>query len=172
MDRFLIKEELATGQHVRRFTVSVDGKVAFNGTAIGRTLIVRLPANITGRLVELDILGSHGPAAIRLFSVPNPASCSVTGGNGGSGCHLIPNTEYLGLVANQLTTGTVSACCAACATEPACAFFTAAPAAAATAPPGGRIAPFAAYTCKLMTAQQGSKLAPGVTSGSPTKIFD
>ena len=56
MDRFLIKEELAAGQRVRRFSVTVDGEVhdssihgsscaplSFNGTAIGRTLIIRLP---------------------------------------------------------------------------------------------------------------------------------
>lgn len=148
--------------------------MVFNGTAIGRTLIIRLPENVTGRIVELDIISSHGPAAIRLFAVPNPASCAVAGGNGGNGCHLIPNTEYLGLVATQLATGTVDACCAACAAEPACAFFTAAPAdrapvhaASMNGPPAA--AP-AVFTCKLMTAQQGSKPAPGVTSGSPTKI--
>ena len=56
VDRFLIKEELRTGQLVMNFTVLVDGAPVFEGTSIGRTLIARLKAPVQAtRTVELRV---------------------------------------------------------------------------------------------------------------------
>lgn len=53
-DRFLIKEELREGQNVLSFVVLADGQSIFNGTAIGRTLIVLLPTNVTASKVRIS----------------------------------------------------------------------------------------------------------------------
>ena len=146
------------GQRVMSFSIVVNNDtVVFNGTAIGRTLIVLLPEAMPGvTKVELRIAEAKLPPAIRLFAVPSPASCVAGGGGGGSGCNLFPNTLYKGLVIQSTTVKTVSACCAACRGLPACAFFTAVPAAGS-------------FHCSLMSAQQGSTATPGATSGSPKR---
>ena len=155
-DRFIIKEELREGQNVLSFVVLADGKSIFNGTAIGRTLIVLLPSNVTARKVELKVLSAKKTPSFRLFAIPDPASCSVHNSNS-SGCDLIEDTEYLGPPFSTTTTDSVAACCAACAKQPKCAFFTATDTAAHSS------------TCKLMAAQQGSKNVKGVVSGSPKR---
>ena len=152
-DRFIIKEELREGQNVLSFTVSADSRPIFNGTAIGRTLIVLLPTNVTASRVELKVLEAKKTPSFRLFAVPDPLSCFVERGAGG--CDLIPDTQYLGPVFQTTTTQSVAACCAACAKVKQCAFFTATDTAAHSS------------ICKLMTAQQGSQKVKGVVSGSP-----
>ena len=153
-DRLLIKEELREGQNVLSFVILADGKSIFNGTAIGRTLIVRLPANITASHLELKVLSAKKTPSFRLFAVPDPASCFVRSGGKG-GCDLITDTEYLGPPFSTTTTESVAACCAACAKVPKCAFFTATDTAAHSS------------TCNLMAAEQGSRKAKGIVSGSP-----
>lgn len=153
-DRFIIKEELREGQNVLSFVVLADGRSIFNGTAIGRTLIVLLPTNVTASKVELKVLSAKKTPSFRLFAIPDPKECSVHAGNS-SGCDLIEDTEYLGPPFSTTTTDSVATCCAACAKEPKCAFFTATDTAAHSS------------TCKLMAAQQGSKKVKGIVSGSP-----
>eukprot|EP01043_Picozoa_sp_COSAG02_P034779 COSAG02_NODE_2452_length_8826_cov_16.362668_5_plen_225_part_00 len=155
-DRIIIKEELREGQNVLDFVILADDKHIFNGTAIGRTLIVLLPTNVTASRVELKVLRAKKTPSFRLFAIPNPSSCSVHN-KGSSGCDLIEDTQYLGPPFSTTTTASVSACCAACATEPKCAFFTATDTAAHSS------------TCKLMAAQQGSRKVKGVVSGSPKR---
>ena len=155
-DRFIIKEELREGQNVLAFTVLADGKAIFNGTAIGRALIVLLPTNVTASTVELKVASAKKTPSFRLFAVPDPSSCFVHS-SGGGGCDLIEDTEYLGPPFSTTTTQSVSACCAACRKQPKCAFFTATDTAAHSS------------TCKLMAAQQGSKKVKGVVSGSPKR---
>lgn len=159
IDRFLLKEELSNGQLVRAFGITVDGTPIFNGTAIGRSLVILLQKNITGKVVELEILVSRGPVGIRLFAVPNPRSCAVGGGNHDHDCNLIPNTQYVGPTVQILNVNNVTSCCSACGAVPACAFFTAAPLETNTS----------MLMCKLFSAQQGSHPASGVTSGSPKR---
>ena len=153
-DRLIIKEELREGQNVLSFVILADGKSIFNGTAIGRTLIVLLPANVTASKLELKVLSAKKTPSFRLFAVPDPASCAVHS-SGHGGCDLIVDTEYLGPPFSSTTTESVAACCAACAKVPKCAFFTATDTAAHSS------------TCKLMAAQQGSRKAKGIVSGSP-----
>ena len=76
---------------VLSFAIRADDKLIFNGTAIGRTLIVRLPANVTASRVELKVLNAKKTPSFRLFAVPDPASCFVRSGAGG--CDLIMDTE-------------------------------------------------------------------------------
>ena len=104
--------------------------------------------------VELKVLSAKKTPSFRLFAVPDPSSCSVHGGDH-SGCDLIEDTEYLGPPMYTTTTDSVATCCAACAKEPKCAFFTATDTAAHSS------------TCKLMDAQQGSRKVKGIVSGSP-----
>jgi alpha-L-fucosidase len=158
IDRFLLKEGLGGGQRVMAFSIIVNNEnIIFNGTAIGRTFIVRLPTNVTGvTKVELRITEAKLPPAIRLFAVPSPTSC-IVGGGGLTGCKLIPNTLYKGINIEATEVKTVAECCTACRGVPACAFFTAVPGAVGS------------FHCSLMSAQQGSSTVTGATSGSPKR---
>ena len=155
IDRFVIKEELSEGAKVLAHKVLVDGREVFNGTAIGRTLIVLLPSNVSAQAsIELKVTSARALPSFRLFAAPDPASCQVAASGGG--CNLIPNTRYKGPAFQTLTTATVQKCCEACASHKQCAFFT------STRTQSGH-----SQTCALMTAQQGSESATGVISGSP-----
>jgi hypothetical protein len=144
----LLKEDLRNGQLVMKFTISVDSTVVFNGSAIGRTLIVILPANVTGSVATLEVQSARAPPTIRLFAVPNPSVCSITAA--AESCSYVNDTLYLGPVKGSSTEQTVAACCQKCREDLACAFFT-----------------FYQNTCSLIIAQQGSKAQPGAVSGSP-----
>ena len=95
VDRFLIKEELAGGQRILAFTISVGGGVGvvYNGTAVGSAHIAILDRNITAAEATLKIEATRGgPATVNLFAVPNPADCALP--PAGGGCSLVPDTLY------------------------------------------------------------------------------
>ena len=150
MDRFLLKEELRGGQLVLAFSIAVDGHTVFNGTAIGRTLVALLPQNVTGSVVTMTVLSARAAPTLRLFAVPDPASCALPAAS--QGCTYVNNTLYEGpVIGSPSTVGTAADCCDKCRAVAACAFFT-----------------FVDGTCSLIDAQQGSKAQPGAVSGSPT----
>jgi hypothetical protein len=132
--------------------ILADDKSVFDGSAIGRTLIVLLPANITGSHLELRVLSAQKSPSFRLFAVPDPASCFVRCGGKG-GCDLITDTGYLGPPFSTTSSERVAACWRAKVSK--CAFFTATDTATHSS------------TCKLMAAEQGSRKAKGIVSGSP-----
>lgn len=159
-DRVLIKEELSRGQLVTSFSIFADGKSVFDGSAIGRTLIVLLDENVTASFVELKITGYKAKPSFRLFAIPNPASCEVRSGGGGqSGCALQRNLLIGGFPGSEPTTTepTVSDCCARCSASPSkCVAFWAVPAKGSS------------FTCTLLKATGGnSKRVAGAVSGSP-----
>ena len=76
-DRVLIKEELSRGQLVTSFSIFADGKSVFDGSAIGRTLIVLLDENVTASFVELRITGYKAKPSFRLIQLPTNHGNSV-----------------------------------------------------------------------------------------------
>lgn len=154
IDRVIIKEELSQGQLVRAFTILVDNTVVFNGTAIGRTLIARFQQNVTGSKVELHIQHAAASPTIRLFAIPDPASCLVSDPRPRS-CHYTPGTRFKGPVIKSSLVGSPAECCSACGSVPSCACFVAAPTNTREQ-----------YTCDLLNAQTGTESAPDVTSGT------
>eukprot|EP00729_Bicosta_minor_P010054 gene10054-18971_t len=168
-DRFLIKEDMAGGQRVRAFTIDVDGVSVFNGSAIGRSLIALLPANVTGKEVTLTVTAAVAMPSFRLFAVPNPASCIVGGGGGGGQCALQENTFTLGPASQKLPVKSVAECCTACGQEASCAIFMAVPTSTNTS---GSVVGDQGFECSLIIAEQGSRVQAGVVSGSPnTALF-
>ena len=153
MDRVIIKEDLSRGQLIRAFTVTVDGQIAFNGTAVGRTLIARFDKNMTGVDVELKVSESVAAPSIRLLAVPDPESCEVEGPS--KKCHFTTNTRYQGPIFKSFDgLSSLDQCCAMCTSESTCACFVA-------------TKEGSSFKCDLLNAQTGSAAAPGVTSGTP-----
>lgn len=157
-DRVLLKEELSAGQMVLAYSLLADGVTFYNGTAIGRSQIVLLPANVTATTMELKVTAAKAPPRFRLVAVPDPAACSTTGPDPMS-CNLLQDTMYVGIAYNTTDVSSVSACCSVCRADTKCAFFVAAPPKASPA----------ILSCQLLSANQGERKAPGYISGSPSR---
>lgn len=156
-DRVLMKEELSRGQLVNAFEILADGVRIFNGTSIGRSLIVLLDRNVTASEVQIHVLSSKSPPSFRLIAVPDPAAC-VAGGSGGEGCKIRSNVIIGGFPSSipSRNVSHVDECCAACvANAQTCVAFTAVPTSSA-------------YTCTLLRATGGAdRMVRGAYSGSP-----
>ena len=162
-DRVLLKEDMAEGHNVLAFEILADGAQIFNGTAVGRSLIVLLDQNVTAKEVTVRVTKSRAPPTFRLLSLPDPDACVVGGGGGGGGgggCNLqegvvIGGRPVPGVPVSQVAD--VAACCGACTTRPLdCVAFTATPVSS-----GG-------FECTLLKATGGKTTAlPGAVSGAP-----
>ena len=128
IDRVLMKEDVSNGQHVLAYEILADGKLVYNGTAIGRSQIARFgtSANISAQRVALRITSAKvakSQVGFRLVSVPDPAACALSPQPVGQNCTLLPNTRYLGPVVAMQSGLTVQECCQACRSQTSCAFF-------------------------------------------------
>ena len=161
-DRVVLKEELLNGQIVTQYQVVLDnGTVIFNGTAVGRTAIVRLDQNYTASSVRIEILETRGDLkpTFREVYVPDPLSCVVNGGSHGTGCKLESDIIIAGFPVPDLKptqeTGP-DACCTKCRNESECVAFTFVPSSSSL------------YTCTLLRATGGEdKHVTGAISGFP-----
>ena len=167
-DRILLKEEMSKGQLITEFQVLADEVAIFNGTAVGRSLIVLLPKNITASKIKIQIINSKAEPSFRLISIPNPNACVVNGGGDGNGCNLQENTVIGGFPSAVPVTSvsTVNACCKSCRKNALhCVAFTAVP---VTILKGKQDESVASYDCTLLKATGGaSKTVQGAVSGSP-----
>ena len=97
---------MSKGQLITEFQILADEVAIFNGTAVGRSLIVLLPKNITASKIKIQIINSKAEPSFRLISIPNPNACVVNGGGGGggNGCNLQENTVIGGFPSTVLAT--------------------------------------------------------------------
>ena len=163
-DRILLKEEMSKGQLITEFEIILNGTIKiFNGTAVGRSLIVLLKENVTAAQVMIRVTASKASPSFRLITIPNPLSCVVDGGTNSDGCNLQQDIVIGGFPSNipVQTVTTVSQCCAACVQASLqCVAFTAVP---TTNSSNGN-----EFECTLLKATGGSsKTVPGAFSGSP-----
>jgi alpha-L-fucosidase len=159
-DRMLLKEEMKLGQLITKFQIIGDGLVLFNGTAVGRSLIVLFKQNITVSSVNIKILQSKAPPSFRLIAIPNPDDCIVKGSSG-SGCTIQKDVLIGGFKLDTKPVkqvNNVGDCCNYCTTNSLqCVGFWA-------VPNNSNM-----YTCTLLKATGGnSKKVIGAFSGSPT----
>eukprot|EP00948_MAST-09A_sp_MAST-9A-sp1_P002232 g2232.t1 len=155
IDRILIKEELRNGQNVESFAILADGKVIANGTAIGRSLILRLDHSVVVQeSIELRVESAKAPPTFRLFAIPDPKSCVINPGPSG-GCNFVNNTQYSGPIVSTSIVKSLDACCTKCRATTGCAAFVA------------KDMISSSVNCSVLTAMTGSKSVEGVVSGSP-----
>eukprot|EP00940_MAST-03C_sp_MAST-3C-sp2_P002652 g2652.t1 len=160
-DRVLLKEELADGQRVTDFQIVANDSVTiFNGSAIGRSLIVRFDSNITATSISIRVRATRDGvegAALRLVSIPDPDAC-VARSEGGGGCDIRDGILIGGFaLQSPFRTATVDACCDACSANQKCVGFTASP-------------DTPAFTCTLLRATGGAdRYIEGSFSGFPQR---
>tara|TARA_B110000091_G_C13759782_1_gene451553 strand:- start:142 stop:1533 length:1392 start_codon:yes stop_codon:yes gene_type:complete len=165
-DRIVLKEEMSAGQLITKFQILANDIVLFNGTAVGRSLIVLFKQNITASSVVVKVLASKAPPSFRLIAVPNPTTCVVHGGGGGGGGCALQQNRVIGGFPSQiplLKVQTVAECCTYCIKNMLhCVAFWAVPVSNSGVGTGE------GYTCTLLKATGGSsKQMDGAVSGSP-----